>query len=586
VIKISSEAQGHLNALWAALGQAHLEEGEYRDLLMRARNLLQSIGAVRGAGAASLFMGDWDHARQCAANTPEDLAYIAMVQKDFRLAAQNFEEADLLAHAAFALFDAGDFPRSRAMWKRVCERAERKANLYVAGLALYNLSRVCSALKDEVAARRYAIQSIHRLERAADAYELSGQRERAFDCFLVVMAIGREGGFENLAEGYLGCIRILAGDQLRHYVVQYYEDFLRLATERGEHHAAGTLYREAADYSRDNGLPYAAYYRGQAGEAYIRAAESLEAAGASAEMVENSLAAAIDCFNALGLWSRIRSVYEILSGLELSEKRRSRYLQLAARVGAIRDVEAKVVGVPDHLRVSVPYPEVWRSDVIEWEQGGDPAATMMQVAVDPKVPSFSRRRAQTCVLFQRAYKEGATLGLPLQMGSELLSRLAELIGNVETWESLAPLEALFEDGDYLVRTSCIDAVGRLYFKRSFQLISRGVEDDNAQVRASSIQAITSLFFPHAYEPLVRIFRSSQDIAVQTAAIRSLGKIRSSEAVDALLEALRESSSSLHEVIVDLLVRSEVRTAPEQIRAELDLSTGLTRSNLEKVLRAR
>ena len=163
-----------------------------------------------------------------------DQARIAQSRGDFLLAARRYEDAGWLAHASFALQDAGDLARCRAMWERFCSHSESTSSLYVTGLALYNLSRICLQLGDEVAARRYSIQSIHRLERAADGYEATGQRERAFDCFLVVMAIGREGGFENLAEGYLGCIRILAGDQLRHYVIQYYEDFLGMAEERGE----------------------------------------------------------------------------------------------------------------------------------------------------------------------------------------------------------------------------------------------------------------------------------------------------------------------------------------------------------------
>ena len=58
------------------------------------------------------------------------------------------------------------------------------------------------------------------------------------------------GQFENLAEGYVNCIRVLSEDNLKFYVLQYYEDFIKLALERGEFHAAATLYHEAADYAR------------------------------------------------------------------------------------------------------------------------------------------------------------------------------------------------------------------------------------------------------------------------------------------------------------------------------------------------
>ena len=75
---------------------------------------------------------------------------------------------------------------------------------------------------------------MHLLTSAADGFEAKGPRERAFDCYGVLLTIGREGSFENLAEGYLNCIRILREDGLKYYVLQYYEDFQKLAEERTE----------------------------------------------------------------------------------------------------------------------------------------------------------------------------------------------------------------------------------------------------------------------------------------------------------------------------------------------------------------
>ena len=51
----------------------------------------------------------------------------------------------------------------------------------------------------------------------ADRYETVGQRERAFDCYQVLLAIGRESGaFEHVLEGYVNLIRILREDNLRY----------------------------------------------------------------------------------------------------------------------------------------------------------------------------------------------------------------------------------------------------------------------------------------------------------------------------------------------------------------------------------
>ena len=44
----------------------------------------------------------------------------------------------------------------------------------------------------------------------------------------VLLKLGRDSGsYENLAEGYINCIRILKEDNLKFYVLQYYEDFVR-----------------------------------------------------------------------------------------------------------------------------------------------------------------------------------------------------------------------------------------------------------------------------------------------------------------------------------------------------------------------
>ena len=119
----------------------------------------------------------------------------------------------------------------------------------------------------------YSVQAIHLLEAAADGFETQGMRERAFDCYQVIMAMGKEGSFENLAEGYLNCIRILAEDNLKYYVLQYYDDFQGMALERGELHAAATLFREAADYARRQGLGFDSHYRLRAAETHVVAAE-------------------------------------------------------------------------------------------------------------------------------------------------------------------------------------------------------------------------------------------------------------------------------------------------------------------------
>src|SRR5690606_22608335 len=95
----------------------------------------------------------------------------------------------------------------------------------------------------------------------------SGRRERAFDCYQALTAIGRATGtYENLAEGYLNCIRIAKEDELSYVALQLYEDLQALSIDHGELLAAATLFDEAADYCRARGLPYARFHRERAAE--------------------------------------------------------------------------------------------------------------------------------------------------------------------------------------------------------------------------------------------------------------------------------------------------------------------------------
>ena len=120
---------------------------------------------------------------------------------------------------------------------------------------------------------------------------------------------------ENLAEGYINCIRVLKEDNLKFYVLQYYEDFLRIALEREEYHAAATVFREAADYARRVGLIYDRGYMKRAAETWWKAAEKNERDGGPVEITENAYLAAIDAYNSVGDFFHVRESYKQLAKL-------------------------------------------------------------------------------------------------------------------------------------------------------------------------------------------------------------------------------------------------------------------------------
>ena len=222
-----------IDHLWALIDRSHLVEEEFSSYLRMMARAFSMAGRNRAAATIHLYLGETDAAFRLSKDCPTDLARCAISAGRPVDAAKHFEEAGWLGHAAIQLELAGDDRAARVLWERLAGDARLRDNLYTRGLVEFNLGRACDRLGDRTAARRAKVQSVHLLEAAADGFETQGLRERAFDCFQVLLTLGKEGAFENLAEGYINCIRILQEDNLKYYVLQYYEDFQELALGRG-----------------------------------------------------------------------------------------------------------------------------------------------------------------------------------------------------------------------------------------------------------------------------------------------------------------------------------------------------------------
>ena len=180
---------------------------------------------------------------------------------------------------------------------------------------------------------------MHLLEEAADRYETIGQRERAFDCYQVLIAIGRESGeFEHVLEGYVNVIRILREDHLRYYALQSYEEAVAAAEKQGE------VSRRGHARARDGGL------RAQGGARrgrQLRACWRRRGSGktsppcrarrsAPPEIAENALLAAVIAFGEAGQYAQVGGVYGALGELPLEESRRKHYARARGRYATRR----------------------------------------------------------------------------------------------------------------------------------------------------------------------------------------------------------------------------------------------------------
>lgn len=570
--------EGAREQLLLLCGRTHVSERDTKSYASGLAQAYEGLGMDRAAATAHEFVGDYGRAAQLAKSSGTDLARLFRRAGDLTRAARAYQEAGWYGHAALMLGEAGDAVGARVLWKRLAHSPRVKADPYIHGLICFNLSNACRAAGDVRAARRSMVESVHLIEAAADAFEVAGVRERAFDCYQVLLSLGKDGAFENLAEGYVNCIRILSDDALKYFVLQYYEDFQELAMARGEFLAAATLYREAAVFARRHHMTYEQAYLNKAAEAQVAAAKKAAASGLP-QMAENGLAAAIDALTEIGAFARARELFGALAALDLPEKRRARYRRLQQRLDGAADAPTEATTLPSHLRMSSAYPDVWRLDVMAWEQDGDAAEVMGEVLLGQGWANFTLRRALLCRL--HSLEIGAT-PTEAQRGE-----LADLLGKVELYVCLDPLGRMASDPEASVRARVMGSLARLFFKASFPIIERGLEDTAPEVRRAALGAVEALHFTHALDPLRRIYRRASDPKVRSTALGSIARVQNPEAVELLLEALRSGSQEDAATARELLIRADQAEADEILRrARWAATSADEQAQLTPVLRAR
>jgi hypothetical protein len=542
------DAERHYREL---IGQTHVINYEYDDWLRRLGEIYRHLGRGREASFVYLYLHYFDMARgQLVADEHVALrARLAEIEKKWSEAATLYQRARLPVHAAVAFERAKQYPDAVAAWKGLVHAPGLGQRPYEAALVHFNYGLAAVRLDAASAeARRALIESQRKLEQVADDFEQAGELERAFDCFQILLKLGKESAqFENLAEGYVNCIRVLREDNLKFYVLQYYEDFIKLALERGELHAAATLYQEAAAFAARAGLPYDRHYQHKSALTWMRCADKFVETGVPVQMTENALLAAASQHSAVGDYPAVRECFEKLAGLELPERARKRFSTIAQRYKGLAAPPVELPGLPDYLKQQHAYADIWFVDLLEWEMDGDPFAVAASIVGDLRYPNGIRRRALVVLLTladaQARRAEGET---------ETLVHVAELLGELQSYAALSPLEKLFQSPDPLIRRAATRALRYLYFKRSFVIVRKALADGDAQVREAALTAIEGLHFPHAFNPLARIYRESNDPRVRSTALVSIGKIQTVEAGEFLVMVLRQEAGGLRQAAYEAL----------------------------------
>ena len=564
------------------LGQTHVVDYEYDDWLRALAELYRQLGRGRDAGHIYLYLHYFDLARAAFGDDAGLRGRLAEVEKRWPEAAAAYEQARLPVHAAVAWEKAKRPEKAREAWAALVGHPGLRDREYEQALVHFDLGNAGSQdAAGAVTAQRAMVEAQRRLEQVADDFETKGELERAFDCYQILLKLGKDSGqFENLAEGYVNCIRVLRDDNLKFYVLQYYEDFIRLALERQELHAAATLYQEAAAYAQKTGLPYDRRYQSKSGETWQRCAEHYATEGMPVEMVENALLAAAQQFSAVGDHVAVRKVFERLAALDLSDRQKARFDAIARRYGGAVTEVADAPAFPDYLKQQHAYADIWFVDLLEWEMGGDPLAVAQAIVGDLRYPNGIRRRALVVILtVADAVAEG------VGEATETLVTLAEQLGELQSYAALAPIEKLYAHPQPPVRRAAVRALRFLYFKRAFVVVRKALADPDPTVREAALVAIGGLHFPHALGPLSRIYQDVVDPRVRAAALDAIGKIQTVEAGEMLVGVLRQESGPLRDAARAALLALDNADMVPILRQHYEVeSDPATRDILGEILR--
>ncbi len=513
------------------------ESGVYETWLSGALSVFQALGRKREAGFVLVALRRFAEAEACFARGSFEWSLCVAKQGRPAEAAQALGRLGHPTLAAIEFEAAGAWAAARGQWERVLRDDRLIGCPYEQALAQFNLGQSLRQIADESGARTAFARTQQLLEQLADDFETRGQRERAFDCYRVLLRLGKDtGSFENVCEGYMNAIRLLQAENQRFYVLQFCEDFLVLATQSQEWHAAATVAGDAADYCLKVGLDHERHYRERAAALWVDAARHNLSVGGSAELSENALVAALDAATRLGDLPFVGRLYAELAALPLAVNKRQRYATLAGRP-VVGQTPAPGRPFPASLRRTDAYQDVWRLDLVEWDLGGRPVPVLAQILVErvdhmPFV-RLALRALLPCVA--EGFDEADEIAA---------ADLALALGRVQVYEILRPLARLGAHPAARVRSAVMTALGSVYYKRTFVLLRQGLEDPEPAVRAAALGALRSLHFRDGYESLVRLYRDSADAEVRQVVLATIGDIGSPEAATFLGDLAQQEGPSL------------------------------------------
>ena len=567
-----------LGLLLGAAWEVDADPRDYDAVLVALRRAYQTLDRPRAIATVSWYQGG-SAVDLAAIKTapPVDHARTHRYLGDEAMAARLFEEAGFLAHAAIARERGSDLNGARALWSRLSHRlssgpvmtsaastgaAAAAEQMYVLGLIRYNIARNSPASRADRARRDAIVSAVAALEDAAGRFEVIGMRERAFDCYNALSAIGQTAAtFEHVLEGRVNAIRILREDHLQQYALQQFDESIAAAEGSGELSAAATFAREALAYARALGLDADAHgYARRAMELHVGTARSLLRIGGPPELAENAILSAIALCADLGMLGRARELYAEAAQLPLDDVRRARHQRAHERLKGQDDGAARNDAKPT-ARPPGPPLEVWIVDVLEWEQAGRAEEACAEILFDAIGAAKGRRDGGSLPLRRRALVArlwalhlAEMASSPPSVSASTAVELVRKLAEITDYRVLASLESVFVHPAAEVRAGTVEAAGKMPFKRSAQLLRRAANDPDETVLVAVARAVARKQSPVFVDPLRRLARDAPTLDVRAAALRALSAIDNTEAAEAVLAALEAGSREERQAVIEALRR--------------------------------
>ena len=535
------------------LNQMYVDETDYSDWCRELAEIYLLNNRTLAAARIYEYLLSIDQAVQHyqQAGEPRDVGRVYALGRQHTDATENYQEARLYALAARSAENGGSSTRAIQLYEQLARAHGVAGQDYLASLALLNVGRLQIESGHEKRARPALASATALLDKAADERERKGNREGAFRCYLSLIKIGMlEKSYENIAQGFLNCIRILKAKSDRFFTMQYYYGLIRLSESLEEHHSVAELFREAGEYARRIGFIYADYFLLEAGNAWQNIAKLGIENHNPTELVENALLAAAGCFNRIQDDHRVAECYQLLSELPLPEKKIDRFSRLADEIREDAWEQGKhdvPMAFPAYFRREITIPEIWRQDLILAESGNSiPDAIGRLVGDHKNVWEVQRRKALLIALQYDDHIQAN--GDPYAPPHALIFRICEL-GHAA---AVSPLSAIFQLADPSTQSVILSKAPNLKKKEVFELIEMGLASTDEHVIENAVKALHGMSFPQALDPLVQIFNASSIKEARSACLSSIARIGTDEACEFLLDIMRSNRDNFSKTVQSLL----------------------------------